>query len=127
MEKKTKLTISGNTKKSFKKFDTTSVQGKKTVVIDKNNSRSSGRGNFNKQSTFKSSSSSNFKRGAPFKSNFSSKTSTTTSDFERRKLAEQRATKRLKSEIESKSRKESKIDIRNESESKVRMRVKAKL
>ena len=33
--KKTKLTISGNLKKSFKNFGTSKNQGKKTVVIEK--------------------------------------------------------------------------------------------
>ena len=35
--KKTKLTISGSPKKSFKNFDTSKSQGKKTVVIEKKN------------------------------------------------------------------------------------------
>ena len=35
--KKTKLTISGNPKKTFKNFDTTKSRGKKTVVIEKKN------------------------------------------------------------------------------------------
>ena len=34
--KKTKLTISGNPKKSFKDFSSSNNQTKKTVVIDKN-------------------------------------------------------------------------------------------
>ena len=38
--KKTKLTISGNPKKSFKNFDTTKSQGKKTVVIEKKTNKS---------------------------------------------------------------------------------------
>ena len=33
--KKTKLTISGNPKKTFTNFDTSKSQGKKTVVIEK--------------------------------------------------------------------------------------------
>ena len=33
--KKTKLTISGKPKKSFNDFNTSKIQGKKTVVIDK--------------------------------------------------------------------------------------------
>ena len=39
MEKKTKLTISGNPKKSYKNFDSPKTQGKKTVVIEKNITR----------------------------------------------------------------------------------------
>ena len=97
--KKTKLTISGNPKKSFKSFNTSKNQGKKTVVIDQQSKRQTGKGNFNKSSGFRSSSP-NFKKKFPSTSNFSSKTSASTSDFERRKLAEQRATKRLKGDQE---------------------------
>ena len=104
MEKKTKLTISGSTKKPFKKFQTSSPQGKKTVVIDNQSNRTAGRSNFNRQSGFKTSSNS-FKRGVSFKPNFPTKTPTSTSDFERRKLAEQRATKRLKGDTDNKEKK----------------------
>ena len=48
MEKKTKLTISGNPKKSFKNFGVEKTQGKKTVIIRKNSERSSGKSSFNK-------------------------------------------------------------------------------
>ena len=92
--KKTKLTISGNPKKSFKNFDSKNIQGKKTVVIDKQSNRIPSKGSFKKPSGFKGSS--NFKRGISTKPNFTPKTTPAVSDFERRKLAEQRATKRLK-------------------------------
>ena len=46
-----------------------------------------------------------FKRGTPFKSNNITKNIPSTSDFERRKLAEQRATKRLKADVENKDKK----------------------
>ena len=101
--KKTKLTISGNPKKSFKNFDSKNIQGKKTVVIDKQSSRTSSKGSFKKSSGFKASS--NFKRGIATKPNFTPKTTPAVSDFERRKLAEQRATKRLKGDTEGKDRK----------------------
>ncbi len=101
--KKTKLTISGNPKKSFKNFDASKNQGKKTVVIEKKLSRSTNKGNFNKQ--FGSRTPSNFKRGISLNPNQATKNSTSTSDFERRKLAEQRATKRLKEENETKDKK----------------------
>ena len=94
-KKKTKLTISGNPKKSFKKFETKN-QAKKTVVIEKQINKPINKNNFSKSFGLKSSS--NFKRGPNFKSNLSSKISTITSDFEKRKLAEQRATKRFKAE-----------------------------
>jgi len=102
--KKTKLTISGNPKKALKNFDSSKNQGKKTVIIDNQTKKLQ-----NKTSSFKSSTSkftnSNFKRGTSSKSSFPSKTSQLTSDFERRKLAEQRATKRLKVKTEQKEKK----------------------
>ncbi|MDC3090059.1 translation initiation factor IF-2 [Candidatus Pelagibacter sp.] len=101
--KKTKLTISGNPKKSFKNFGVSKNQGKKTVVIEKKPIRSTNKSNFSK--TFTSRSPSNFKRGVSLKPNLATKISTSTSDFERRKLAEQRATKRLKGDNETKDKK----------------------
>ena len=101
--KKTKLTISGNPKKSHKDLDISKNQGKKTVVIEKQSYRPASKGNFNK--SFGSKTFSNFKRGATLKPNLPPKISSSTSDFERRKLAEQRATKRLKGENESKDKK----------------------
>ena len=97
--KKTKLTISGNPKKSLKSFDGSKNQRKKTVVIDKQSKRPTGKTSFNKSSSFRSTPN-NFKKNFSLKPNFSPKTSTSTSDFERRKLAEQRATKRLKGDQE---------------------------
>ena len=107
--KKTKLTISGKPKKVFKDFDSSKAQGKKTVVIEKQSHKTVGRGTFNKSSGSRSPSS-NFKKGTSIKTNFAPKMQTITSDFERRKLAEQRATKRLKgdSDNEKKSKQGSK-------------------
>ncbi len=102
-EKKTKLTISGNTKKSFKNFNTSNTENKKTVIIEKQLNRPIKKSHFNKQ--FGSKTNSNFNRGTPFKNSVVPKLSSTTSDFERRKLAEQRATKRLKSDSEVKDKK----------------------
>ena len=48
MEKKTKLTISGNPKKPFKNFGVEKTQGKKTVIIGKNSERPSGKSSSNK-------------------------------------------------------------------------------
>ncbi len=103
MEKKTKLTISGSSKKSIKNFDSSRVEGKKTVIIDKKNNRQNSKANFNKP--FSTKPLSNFKKNINFKPNFSSKIASGTSDFERRKLAEQRATKRLKEDAENKDKK----------------------
>ena len=93
--KKTKLTISGSPKKSFKNFETSKTKGKKTVVIDKPSSRSLNKGGFNKIPG------SNFKRNPSSNTKFAPKTQPVISDFERRKLAEQRATKRLKGDPDS--------------------------
>ena len=92
--KKTKLSISGSPKKSFKNFESSKSKGKKTVVIDKPLGRSFNKGGFNKQAG------SNFKRNSSVKTNFPPKAQPVISDFERRKLAEQRATKRLKGDSE---------------------------
>ena len=97
MEKKTKLTISGNPKKTFKKLDSQKTQGKKTVIIEKQTLKSSGKPSFTKSFNSRPSTS-NFKKGSSFKPNFSSKSLAPASDFERRKLAEQRATKKIKNE-----------------------------
>ena len=101
--KKTKLTISGNPKKSHKNLDISKNHGKKTVVIEKQPYKLANKGNFNK--SFGSKTFPNFKKGSTSKPNLSPKISSSTSDFERRKLAEQRATKRLKGENESKDKK----------------------
>ena len=103
--KKTKLTISGSPKKNFKNFDTSKNPGKKTVFIDNQRSKSSNKPSFTK-STHSKPFSQNFKRGSNFKPNFNQKITSSTSDFERRKLAEQRATKRLKGDSENKEKKE---------------------
>ena len=72
--KKTKLTISGSPKKSFKNFDTSKNQGKKTVVIDRKSKKPiNGKGLFNKQSGFKATSN-NFKKKISLNPNFNPKT-----------------------------------------------------
>ncbi len=101
--KKTKLTISGSPKKSFKNFKSSRNEGKKTVVIEKQANRSIKKGNFTK--SFGAKSSVDQKKGAFNKLNNLSKTTQITSDFEKRKLAEQRATKRLKGDQEVKDKK----------------------
>ena len=101
--KKTKLTISGSPKKTLKNFETSKTQGKKTVVIEKNSNKTINRGNFNRPLGSKTSLS-NFKK-LQSKPNFPPKAPTSASDFERRKLAEQRATKRLKGDLENKDKK----------------------
>ena len=75
------------------------THGKKTVIIEKSSSKPFYKSSFKKPLDNKTKSS-NFKKGAFLKTGPGFKNSTTVSDFERRKLAEQRATKRLKGETE---------------------------
>jgi len=100
--KKTKLTISGIAKKSIKNIEIAKTQGKKSVLIDKSKKNLVKKGSSFKPSgaggRFKPTSS--FNRGAPLK------TPPITNDFERRKLAEQRATRRIKSDNEGKEKKQ---------------------
>ncbi len=105
MEKKTKLTISGTTKKLFKNIGIAKSQNKNSVVIDKQSNKFSNRGGSSRSGGFKPKTGSTFNRGAPLKPTFAPKSPPITNDFERRKLAEQRATKRLKGDNESKDRK----------------------
>ncbi len=87
--KKLKLTISGKPKKSFKNFETSKSQGKQSVIIDKTQNKFAKKG-----SSFR-----------PNKTKFSTKLKVNTNDFEKRKLAEQRATKRLKDDAVTKDKK----------------------
>ena len=96
MEKKTKLTISGTAKKSFKNIEIAKTQGKNSVVIEKQPNKFPSKGASSRTGGFKPKTTSTFNRGAPVKPSFASKSPSITNDFERRKLAEQRATKRLK-------------------------------
>jgi translation initiation factor IF-2 len=109
-KKKTKLTISGNPKKSFKDFNSPKPQGKNLSSSSKGFSKTTGKGNFKKPTGTGLKSSSNFGKSSGFKPNFPQKTPSALSDFERRKLAEQRATKRLKGDPDKD--KKSKLDIK---------------
>ena len=100
MEKKTKLTISGSAKKSIRNIEIAKTQGKNSRVIEKQGSKLTNRGGSFRPGTGKPKSTSSFNRGTPLKQSFTPKSSPITSDFERRKQAEQRATKRLKGDSE---------------------------
>ena len=102
--KKTKLTISGTAKKSIKNIEIAKTQGKNSVVIgqQKNNFVKKGSSFRPSGTKTRSKPTSSFNRGAPLKPSFGVKTPPITNDFERRKLAEQRATKRLKGDSDSK-------------------------
>ena len=91
--KKIKLSISGKPKKSFKNFETSKTQDKNSVIIKKNQNKYPQKG-----SSFR-----------PYRPKFSTKAQINPNDFEKRKLAEQRATKRLKSDPSVKEDKKLKI------------------
>ena len=109
MEKKTKLTISGSAKKSIKNIEIARTHGKNSVVIEKQTGNFSNRGGSVRSNTSKSKTNLNSNRGVNFKPFLNSKSPTIINDFEKRKLAEQRATKRLKGDSENKDKKNLKI------------------
>ena len=105
MEKKTKLTISGSAKKSIKNIEIAKTQSKNAVVIGKQTGKLPNRGGSFRLSTGKPKPTSSFSRGTGIKPSFVPKSPPITNDFERRKLAEQRATKRLKGDGDGKDKK----------------------
>ncbi len=96
MKKKTKLTISGSAKKSIKNIEIAKAQSKNAVVIEKQTGKFPNRGGSFRPNSGKPKPTSSFSRGTGIKPSFAAKSPPITNDFERRKLAEQRATKRLK-------------------------------
>ncbi len=105
MEKKTKLTISGSAKKSIKNIEIAKTQGKNSVVIEKQTGKFSNRGGSFRSVNNKPRQTSTFNKGTPLKPSFNPKSPPITNNFEKRKLAEQRATKRLKGESDIKDKK----------------------
>ncbi len=109
MEKKTKLTISGGiAKKSIKNIDKAKNLGKNSVIIEKQTGKFTSRGGSFKSNSPKVKNNHTSNKSTFGKSIYAPKLSHLTSDFERRKLAEQRATKRLKEVNENKNKKSSK-------------------
>ena len=88
-KKKLKLTITGKPKKSFRNLETSKSQGKHSIVINKTDNKFVKKG-------------SSFRLSKP---RFSTKLQINPNDFEKRKLAEQRATKRLQDDSISKDKK----------------------
>ncbi len=112
MEKKTKLTISGSTKKSIKNIEIAKTHSKNSVIIEKQTGKFQGRGSSFRSQPTKLRSTTSFNRGLSSKPPFSSKSPIITNDFEKRKLAEQRATKRLKADNDIKDKKNSRDGIK---------------
>tara|TARA_Y100000590_G_scaffold89004_1_gene100060 strand:- start:159 stop:2381 length:2223 start_codon:yes stop_codon:yes gene_type:complete len=107
-KKKLKLSISGSSKKTFKSIEQAKTQSKNTVVIEKKSTKFPGKSQFKSQNNRNEA----FKGNSVFpskKNNFSKTSPSITSDFEKRKLAEQRATRRLKGELTNKDTKANKF------------------
>ena len=107
-KKKLKLSISGSSKKTFSNIEQAKTQSKNTVVIEKKSSKFPGKPQFSRQNNNnnKFRSNPNF---ATKKPNFTKPSTPVVSDFEKRKLAEQRATRRLKGEATPKDSKSNKL------------------
>ena len=105
-KKKLKLSISGASKKTINSIEQAKSQSKNTVVIEKKTSRFGGKPNFSRGP--KSSENKPQPNFIAKKTIFSKTPSPITSDFEKRKLAEQRATRRLKGENSQKENKSAK-------------------
>tara|TARA_B100001996_G_scaffold219972_1_gene169093 strand:+ start:248 stop:2476 length:2229 start_codon:yes stop_codon:yes gene_type:complete len=108
-KKKTKLTISGDRKKSIDNIELAKSQNKNSVVIEKKPNRFGSGNSIRKTTGFKpkikksGTTSENFFPKKPLKP-FKQSTQTN-KDFEKRKLAEQRATKRLRGGLADKDSK----------------------
>ncbi len=102
-KKKAKLKLTGNLKKSISNIERAKTQGRNSVLIEKKNTKFSNKKTFNtiNRQEF------GYKRNVPSKLKFpnTEKTSLPSNDYEKRRLAEQRATKRLKAEPEKKDQK----------------------
>jgi translation initiation factor IF-2 len=115
--KKTKLTISGKAKKTTQNLESINTKGKRSVVIGKSNNKFVKKTSSTKTSGLGSRpnySNKPFNKANFSKPSFGGKISSSTNDFEKRKLAEQRATKRLKSENESKDKKSKLSSVKRE-------------
>ena len=103
--KKTKLTLSGIAKKSIENIELAKTQSKNSVVIEKKLNKFSNKGNFNRPSSVRSKSPSVSNTNFTQKQTSTTKPASITNDYEKRKLAEQRATRRLKGDTGEKDKK----------------------
>ena len=103
--KKTKLTLSGIAKKSIENIELAKTQSKNSVVIEKKPSKFAPRGNFSRPASVRSKPATSPAGSFAPKSTSAPKTSSSiTNDYEKRKLAEQRATRRLKGDAGDKGK-----------------------
>ncbi len=105
-KKKLKLSVSGSSKKAFNSIEEAKSKSKNTVVIEKKSSKFHGKSQFSRQNNeILKSSKTNYSKPT----NFTRPSTPPASDFEKRKLAEQRATRRIKGEIIQKENKLNKL------------------
>ena len=108
-KKKLKLSVSGSSKKTINSIEQAKTQSKNTVVIERKSSKFSPKPQF-PRSNFRNDKS-RVKGNFIPKKNFIPKVPapSISSDFEKRKLAEQRATRRLKGELPTKEGRSNKL------------------
>ncbi len=108
-KKKLKLSIAGSSQKTFSSIEQAKSKSKNTVVIEKKSSKFQNKSQFARPNNdnFRSNKNTSTKTG-----NFTRPSSPPSSDFEKRKLAEQRATRRLKGETTPKENKSNKTSIK---------------
>ena len=104
-KKKLKLSISGSSQKTLSSIQQAKSKSKNTVVIEKKSSKFAGKSQFSRQNNNNFKPSNNVQKT----NNFYRTSTQPSSDFEKRKLAEQRATRRLKGETPQKDNKSTKI------------------
>ncbi len=104
-KKKLKLSITGSSKKTLSSIEQAKSKSRNTVVIEKKSSKFSGKSQFSRQSNDNSRQNKIISKP----SNFTRPSTPPSSDFEKRKLAEQRATRRLKGETSQKDNRSNKI------------------
>ena len=103
--KKIKLTISGIAKKSIENIELAKTQSKNSVVIEKKSSKFGTRNNFSRPGSVRTKTATSPTGSfTPRNSSTPKSPSPITNDYEKRKLAEQRATRRLKGESADKGK-----------------------
>ncbi len=106
MEKKTKLTLSGIAKKSIESIELAKTQSKNSVVIKKKTNKILNKGSFSKSFSQRQ------KKTSAFSKDLQS--TPKSNDYEKRKLAEQRATRRIRGETNYKDSKKKNISQKRE-------------
>ncbi len=105
-KKKLKLSVTGTSKKTINSIEQAKSQSKNSVIIEKKSGKISRKQNFQKPAkqnfNFKANTRNKENKGPTLNKNFFG------TDYEKRKLAEQRATKKFKSELNEKDTKDNK-------------------